>query len=150
MILDCIRQQFGADASVMLFGSRLDDTARGGDVDLLVESTARATLRQRALVTMALENALNLPVDIVALQRGTPGSAFARLARRCGCAPANKCFAKRRCPRRSRTRSFGKAGSCMAEPLTSQVWVAASQHRPGRTRMALRNTRPVLAWRAID
>ena len=81
VILDCIRQQFGADASVMLFGSRLDDTARGGDVDLLVESTTRATLRQRALVTMALEKALELPVDIVALQRGTPGSAFARIAR---------------------------------------------------------------------
>ena len=80
-ILDCMRQQFGADASVMLFGSRLDDTACGGDVDLLVESTTRATLRQRAVVTMALENALNLPVDIVALQRGTPGSAFARIAR---------------------------------------------------------------------
>lgn len=80
-ILDCIRQQFGADASVMLFGSRLDDTARSGDVDLLVESTARASLRQPALVTMALEKALELIVDIVALQRGTPGGAFARIAR---------------------------------------------------------------------
>lgn len=81
VILHCIRQQFGADASVMLFGSRLDDAARGGDVDLLVESAAPATLRQRAIVTMALEKALELPVDIVALQRGTPGSAFARIAR---------------------------------------------------------------------
>ncbi len=81
LILHCIHQQFGADASVMLFGSRLDDTARGGDVDLLVESATRATLHQRALVTMRLENALELPVDIVTLQRGTPGSAFARIAR---------------------------------------------------------------------
>lgn len=81
VILDCIRQQFGVDASVMLFGSRLDDAARGGDVDLLVESAAPATLRQRALVTMALETALALPVDIVPLQRGSPGSAFARIAR---------------------------------------------------------------------
>ena len=81
LIVHCVRQQFGADAQVMLFGSRLDDTARGGDVDLLIESEAPATLRQRALVTMALEKALNLPVDIVALQRGAPGSAFARIAR---------------------------------------------------------------------
>ncbi len=81
LIVQCVHQQFGADARVMLFGSRLDDTARGGDVDLLVESDAPATLRQRALATIALENALELPVDIVALQRGMPGSAFARIAR---------------------------------------------------------------------
>jgi predicted nucleotidyltransferase len=82
VILGCVRQQFGADAKVMLFGSRLDDLAHGGDVDLLVESQDVPTLRQRALATLALEQALNLPVDIVALQRGTAGSAFARIARR--------------------------------------------------------------------
>ena len=81
MILHCVRGQLGADAQVMLFGSRLDDTARGGDVDLLVESAAPVTLRQRALMTLALENAMGLPVDIVTLQCGTPGSAFARIAR---------------------------------------------------------------------
>ena len=81
VILQCVRQQFGADAGVMLFGSRLDDGARGGDVDLLVESQQPPSLMQRARATLALEAALNLPVDIVATQRGTPGSAFARIAR---------------------------------------------------------------------
>ena len=79
LTLDCVRQQFGADAQVMLFGSQLDDTARGGDVDLLVETAAHPSVRQRALATMALEQALNLPVDIVAHQCGTPASAFERM-----------------------------------------------------------------------
>ena len=78
LILTCVRQQYGADAQVMLFGSRLDDSARGGDVDLWVDTARPPTLRQRALATLALEQALNLPVDILAQQRGTRGGAFAR------------------------------------------------------------------------
>lgn len=81
VILHCVRQQFGDRAQVKLFGSRLDDTARGGDVDLLVESEQAPTLLQRALATMSLEQALDLPIDIVAAQLGTPGSAFVRIAR---------------------------------------------------------------------
>jgi hypothetical protein len=80
-IVRCVRQQFGAEAQVMLFGSRLNDSSRGGDVDLLVETVAPPTLRQRALASLALEHALDLPVDIVAVQRGQPGSAFARMVR---------------------------------------------------------------------
>jgi predicted nucleotidyltransferase len=36
-IRSLVEERFGARAAVRLFGSRLNDEARGGDVDLLVE-----------------------------------------------------------------------------------------------------------------
>lgn len=41
VIVAATRELAGADASVRLFGSRLDDQSRGGDIDLLVECPHR-------------------------------------------------------------------------------------------------------------
>ena len=81
LIPDCVHVQCGVDAGVLLFGSRLDDTGRGGAVDRLVKGSFHAAVSQRALATMALEGALNRPVGIVVQKRGTPASAFARIVR---------------------------------------------------------------------
>jgi len=37
-IHEAVRQAFGAEARVRLFGSRLNDLARGGDIDLHIEA----------------------------------------------------------------------------------------------------------------
>jgi predicted nucleotidyltransferase len=72
--IDTIRQtasqNFGTDALVWLFGSRVDDNARGGDVDLYVEATQRDTLISALRCKIALEDTLDLPVDLLVKEPG--------------------------------------------------------------------------------
>ena len=72
--IDTIRnvanQNFGEDASIWLFGSRLDDSKRGGDVDLYVETTHRNTLMSELRCKIALEDSLELSVDLVVKEPG--------------------------------------------------------------------------------
>ncbi|MDO9243624.1 MAG: nucleotidyltransferase domain-containing protein [Rhodocyclaceae bacterium] len=81
------REEAGADADVCLFGSRLDDTARGGDVDLLVQASrpidnpalfsARLSARlmramggRRVDVLLSAPNLLTLPIHVLAAAEG--------------------------------------------------------------------------------
>jgi len=80
LIVATVRRQLGAQARVSLFGSRLDDPARGGDVDILVESDLQPSLLERARIKMVLEELLSLPVDVVTIKRGAQPTAFQRIA----------------------------------------------------------------------
>lgn len=94
---------------IVLFGSHAwGEPNESSDVDLLVVlSESDEPAYRRAAAGYRSLFGVGVPCDV------------------CGCVPVKKCFGKHRCPPRSRTRSFGKAGSCMAEPLNSQAWVAA-------------------------
>ncbi|MFZ4701461.1 MAG: nucleotidyltransferase family protein, partial [Candidatus Methylumidiphilus sp.] len=69
-ILQFAHLNFGADANVWLFGSRVDDTQRGGDVDLYVETAQANTLWSALRCKIALEESLDLHVDLVVKEHG--------------------------------------------------------------------------------
>lgn len=76
-IVQAITQQ---PFQIRLFGSRLNDEAKGGDVDLLIEMPQLLGLLQKAQLKNALESRLNLPVDLLIVQTGQKLSPFQQIA----------------------------------------------------------------------
>ena len=65
IIKSVIAEIFG-EAKVYLFGSRLDESKRGGDIDLFVIAQDKSDLFHKKIKALAkLERALCKPVDIV-------------------------------------------------------------------------------------
>jgi predicted nucleotidyltransferase len=65
---------------IRVFGSRLDDSCRGGDLDLVVESEHKQGIIKKADLKIALEKVLGLPVDLLLVARNETRSVFERLA----------------------------------------------------------------------
>ena len=77
---------FGARATVRVFGSRVRDELRGGDLDLHLEvepgqATLANEMRFRGLIERPLDE---LKVDIVLHERGRPLGPIDQIARRDG------------------------------------------------------------------
>jgi predicted nucleotidyltransferase len=84
VILATTRELAGADASVRLFGSRLNDQLRGGDIDLLVECTHRVDrpVWLAALITARLQQRLgDRKIDVLVIDPDTELEAVHRVAR---------------------------------------------------------------------
>jgi predicted nucleotidyltransferase len=75
-IVQTCRALAGANALVWLYGSRLDDTRHGGDIDLLIEPAEAISLLLRARIKNILEQKLNLPVDILVKNPGAQEKPF--------------------------------------------------------------------------
>mgnify|MGYP006429505475 CR=1 FL=1 len=87
IIRQTTREVFGDHARVRLFGSRLDDHGRGGDIDLLVESDqaildeARKRLQLVARLQMRLGDQ---PIDVLTVDSQASAGPVHREAQRTG------------------------------------------------------------------
>lgn len=61
VILSAVRDLAGSNARLRLFGSRVDDAARGGDIDLLLELSVPAT--EPAQLASALAGRISRALD---------------------------------------------------------------------------------------
>lgn len=82
-IVAAAHQTFGPDVVVRLFGSRLDDSARGGDIDLLIETRPDriGIAAESAFLTRLFDQVDERKVDLVLVAKDAPLPAFAALAR---------------------------------------------------------------------
>ena len=69
----------GTTAAVFIYGSRLDDEARGGDVDLLVRTVEPVEAFDQARLQSKIEQALQLPVDLLFVTEGMETTHFKRM-----------------------------------------------------------------------
>ncbi len=85
-IRTAVAETFGEDATIWLFGSRVDDNKRGGDIDLLIETKVldvttivRSELAFLTKLQMKLgEQRIDVLVDYPSRQYTTPIFAIAK------------------------------------------------------------------------
>ncbi|MDX8409995.1 MAG: nucleotidyltransferase domain-containing protein [Mariprofundales bacterium] len=84
MIKQVVAQVFGV-ARVWLFGSRVDDQARGGDVDLYVEVDRPSTLQERLRAMTQIQMAMGgRKVDLLVRDAGRPEQRIHHIAKASG------------------------------------------------------------------
>lgn len=74
IIRNTVREVFGLEANVKLFGSRINDDARGGDIDLLVELPSITADSERKTLQLIAKLQLRLgdqPIDVLVLDPST-------------------------------------------------------------------------------
>lgn len=87
IIRQTVRELFGPGATVSLFGSRVDDSARGGDIDLLVETSTVVENQASAASRLAARLQMQLGdqrIDVLLLDPVTREQPIHSIARETG------------------------------------------------------------------
>lgn len=81
-----IRQVYGQDADIWLFGSRADDSAKGGDIDLYVETSDDMNPLDRHIESRNRLCRLfgDRKIDLIVRVRSREASPIERIARKTG------------------------------------------------------------------
>ena len=88
-IRQVVAEQLGSGARVLLFGSRVDDAARGGDIDLLVETKRELANRSAEASRLAAKLQLALGdqrIDVLIIDPTTRLQPIHRAAKETGVA----------------------------------------------------------------
>jgi len=80
-IREIVERIAGTGVGIFVFGSRVDDARRGGDVDLLIETNGHLDLLLASRITARLEASLQLPFDVVTVRKGSVLTPFQTMAR---------------------------------------------------------------------
>lgn len=83
IIRNTTAEVFGPEARVKLFGSRTDDSLRGGDIDLLVELPRHQPDAHRKSLTLVAHLQMRLgdqPIDVLVIDPETPHQPIHRQA----------------------------------------------------------------------
>ncbi|MBI2318649.1 MAG: nucleotidyltransferase domain-containing protein [Betaproteobacteria bacterium] len=87
VIKESVREVFGPSATVRLFGSRANDEARGGDIDLLVECSEPVQGRVKKALTLTAMLQMRLGdqrIDVVVRDPRTIPQPVHEIARKTG------------------------------------------------------------------
>ena len=80
-------QFFGQQATVILFGSRVDDSKKGGDIDVFIETPLESSIKDKLNFLVQLENNIGeQKVDLIVKSKNSPPKDIFDIAKKTGIA----------------------------------------------------------------
>ncbi len=84
-LVSLAKENFGEDCKLYLFGSRVDDSKKGGDIDLLLESKDEVSSEQKIMFLANVQrNITERKVDLLIADKNRKDLEIVRIAKETG------------------------------------------------------------------